>query len=329
MSIDTLEAERFSPLGDTPLMLVDLGARPARLSGGAIAVGLDRAGRLPPVEGARFDVLLTTAAGAPAPWVSIPDDRWEAAVARLSAGVARHPFASAIGARVLRITETMPFADALTVESLAYSTLLGGGEFRAWRQAQPERRTPAPPADPVAIERNGDHLRVRLDDPGARNAMSAAMRDALFDALAGALDDPTRPIVTLEGSGACFSTGGALAEFGQATDLAEAHSIRTLRSGAALLHRLGSRATARLHGAVIGSGLEIAAAAAHRTARAGAIFQLPELRLGLIPGAGGTVSIPRAIGRHRTAYLFLTGHRVGAETALAWGLVHAIDPASS
>jgi enoyl-CoA hydratase/carnithine racemase len=53
-------------------------------------------------------------------------------------------------------------------------------------------------------------------------------------------------------------------------------------------------------------------------------FQLPELRFGLIPGAGGCVSIPRRIGRHRTAYLVLSGHRIGAAKALDWGLIDAL-----
>jgi enoyl-CoA hydratase/carnithine racemase len=88
-----------------------------------------------------------------------------------------------------------------------------------------------------------------------------------------------------------------------------------------LLHELGDRATVHLHGACIGSGIEIAAAAAHRHAEPGAFFQLPELAMGLIPGAGGTVSVARAIGRHRTCYLVLSGRRLPRDMAAHWGLV--------
>src|SRR3546814_7539801 len=79
-----------------------------------------------------------------------------------------------------------------------------------------------------------------------RNAMSAAMRDALYEALANALDDPSRPAVLIQGAGKCFSTGGALAEFGTAHDLAEAHAVRTLHSCARALDVLGPRGTVRL-----------------------------------------------------------------------------------
>ena len=61
------------------------------------------------------------------------------------------------------------------------------------------------------------------------------------------------------------------------------------------------------------------------TARGDSVFGLPELQLGLIPGAGGTLSVTRRIGRWRTAYLVLSGRTIDADTALAWGLVDATD----
>ena len=60
-------------------------------------------------------------------------------------------------------------------------------------------------------------------------------------------------------------------------------------------------------------------------ARPDTIFQLPEITMGLIPGAGGTVSITRRIGRQRTAYMALSARRINAQTALAWGLVDALE----
>jgi enoyl-CoA hydratase/carnithine racemase len=76
---------------------------------------------------------------------------------------------------------------------------------------------------------------------------------------------------------------------------------------------------------VIGAGLEIAAFAGRVVARPDAWFQLPELKYGLIPGAGGTVSLPRRIGRQRTALLALSMQRLSAKTAHAWGLVDAVE----
>ena len=79
--------------------------------------------------------------------------------------------------------------------------------------------------------------------------------------------------------------------------------------------------TAHLHGASIGAGIEISAFAGRVVADPETMISLPEVRMGLIPGAGGTVSLPRRIGRHRTAFLALTGAPLDAETARAWGLV--------
>ncbi|HVT34396.1 MAG TPA: enoyl-CoA hydratase/isomerase family protein, partial [Nevskiaceae bacterium] len=76
--------------------------------------------------------------------------------------------------------------------------------------------------------------------------------------------------------------------------------------------------------ACIGSGAEFPAFAAHVTASEDAWFQLPELDFGLIPGAGGTVSIARRVGRQRTAWLVLSGKRIDAQRALDWGLVDRV-----
>ncbi|MCU1376593.1 MAG: enoyl-CoA hydratase/isomerase family protein, partial [Actinomycetia bacterium] len=99
------------------------------------------------------------------------------------------------------------------------------------------------------------------------------------------------------------------------------HVIRTTRSAGRLLHALGDRVTVEVHGACVGAGTELAAFGAHVGARNFAFFRLPEVSMGLVPGAGGTVSVTRRIGRHRTAWLALTGARIDVATALAWGLV--------
>ncbi len=330
VDFDRLEAETFSPLGDHPAVFVELdeplaAGRAAALAGRshAIVVGLDRTGALPTIDPHAFDLLLSTASAAPTPWVSVPVDRFDARVAAIRDTIARAPVAASLFTRVLRIGEQLPFSAAIALESVAYSTLLGGGEFSRWLSARPAS-DPSTIADDVAfvtVTREADLVTITLDQPTARNAICARMRDALWAALAAVLDDPTRPRVRLAGAGACFSTGGSLAEFGSARDLAQAHVIRTMRSCAELLRLLGERAEVVLHGACIGSGIEIPAAAARRTARPGAYFQLPEIRMGLMPGAGGTVTIGSAIGRHRTAYLGLSARRIDLATALDWGLV--------
>lgn len=319
---DLLGEETFSPLSGSPLLLLAPGEP---VPAGAITVLVDREGLLPEVDPVPYDALVTTRAGAPSPWVSVSEARLAAQLLTVQAAAARAPVATALLAQVLRKGEGLAFDLALELESLAYSVLLGGGEFALWLQGRSSVEAGVQADDPVHYARDGNMVTLTLASPGNRNAMTALMRDALFEALVNVLEDPSLPCLVLRGEGRCFSTGGALTEFGTARDLAQAHIIRTRRGAARLLHRLGSRATAHLHGACIGSGIEIPASAARRIASPDLVVQLPELRMGLIPGAGGTVTLARAIGRQRLLWLVLGGFRIGAEQALDWGLIHAIE----
>lgn len=87
---------------------------------------------------------------------------------------------------------------------------------------------------------------------------------------------------------------------------------------------VADRTTAYIHGVVVGSGIELAAFAHRVVADPTTLVSLPEVRLGLIPGAGGTVSLPRRIGRHSTALLALGRSTIDVDTALVWGLVDEI-----
>jgi enoyl-CoA hydratase/carnithine racemase len=311
------------------IAITDLGRVETAPAGpGAVRVGVHRGGDLPTENLEAFDILLTATAGAPRPWVSAPGDALEVELARLAEQVAGQPTAAAVAAQVLRATLKLSFGEALALESLAYSMLLASGGFRAWRAATPPRERPDDGAPRVAIEERGGDLVIRLTRPERRNAFDARMRDALVEALAFAADHPDAPRVILCGAGPAFSAGGDLDEFGRADDVGLAHLIRALRSPAALVHALGDRLTARLHGACVGAGIEVPAAAARVTAAPSAVFRLPEVSMGLIPGAGGTASIPRRIGRHRAAYMAISGAEIDVQTALAWGLVDAEAAAS-
>ena len=234
-----------------------------------------------------------------------------------------NPIAAATLLEVLRITEHMPIDDALHVESLAYSMLLAGPEFARWLAARPPVDAPPIADEPVLLERDGDELVITLNRPERNNAYAAAMRDALVDALELGVADPSLH-VTLRGNGRSFCSGGDLAEFGTTPDVATAHRIRMERSAGRLLAQLRDRVTVECKGACIGAGIELAAFAGHVTATKRAFFRLPEVSMGLIPGAGGTVSIARRIGRDATAELCLTGRRLRADQALALGLVDEI-----
>ncbi len=210
---------------------------------------------------------------------------------------------------------------ALVAESLAYSTLLAGSEFRQWLDASVSTAAPTD-TDPVLVERIDDELVITLNRPGRHNAYSAAMRDGLRAALDVARADPLVRVV-LRGAGPSFCSGGDLAEFGTSTDPAAAHLVRISTGAARSLSLLSDRTRAVLHGACVGAGIELVAFARRVEAAEGTWFQLPELGMGLVPGAGGTVSLPGRIGRWRTTQLALTRRKIDVDTALAWGLVDA------
>jgi hypothetical protein len=329
---DHLDAERFSALGPEPVLVLDLSDRSRlaalprlRASTQAVLIGLHQEGRIDPEIAAALDLIISTDPQAGLPCVGMDAGQARASIDKICSNVRNTPLASTILCHALRLNEKLDLPEALMAESAAYSTLLAGSEFRRWRSANPPDNAclrERPDGAPVSIERAGDLVTITLSAPETRNAMSASMRDALFEALASVADDPTEPRLLLRAKGACFSTGGAVEEFGKADDLALAHVIRTVRSATLLLHVLGDRAQVELHGACIGSGIEVPMAAAHRSAAPGTFVQLPEVRMGLIPGAGGTVTLPRAIGRHRTAWLALSARRLRLETVSVWGFVH-------
>ncbi len=242
-------------------------------------------------------------------------------VGALVASMTAHPQAAFTTAGLLRLTAQVGIGEGLTAESLAYSLLLGGREFAAWRAARPRREIPEDAESPVLTERLGDSLQIRLNRPARRNAFSAALRNGLLEALALAEADPSISVVELTGAGPCFCAGGDLDEFGTAGDLVAAHAVRLRASAALAVSRIAERVHPVLHGACVGAGIEVPSFAQRISAKPDAWFQLPELKMGLLPGAGGTVGITRRIGRWRTAYLALSGEPVNLETALAWGLV--------
>jgi len=234
------------------------------------------------------------------------------------------PLASMALAQLLRHSEGLSVHEGLIAESLVYSTLQNGPEFQRWLATRdPIWRKPVlEPA--VRVERLGNRLLLALNRPGKHNAFSAEMRDALFEALQVAASDPSVEEVRIRGEGSSFCSGGDLDEFGTLPDPATAHAIRSTRNVGRLLASLAERVCFEIHGACIGAGMELPAFAKRVVAWEDAYFELPEVGLGLVPGAGGTVSIPRRIGRQRTAYLALSRMRLDVETALGWGLIDEI-----
>jgi Enoyl-CoA hydratase/isomerase len=252
----------------------------------------------------------------------------EEALAELTERCRQWPQAAAVCDDVLRAVDPgRPAFAGVIAESLAYSTLQAGQEFARWLAERGPALLPDIP-DPVQAARNGDTLHIRLNRPQRHNAFSTDARAALLEALEVARLDPSVTEVVLCGNGPSFCSGGDLAEFGTFDDPASAHLARTRYSPALVLDeltaRLGKNCRATVHGQVLGSGLEMAAFCGRVQSTTDAVFGLPELSLGLIPGAGGTVSITRRIGRWRTAYLVLSGKTIDPQTAVRWGLIDEV-----
>jgi enoyl-CoA hydratase/carnithine racemase len=232
------------------------------------------------------------------------------------------PQAAAVTVQLLRLLPSLDTQTGLTAESLAYAVLQGSEEHIRWRAAnlRPARRDEGR----VAVGRKGAALTIRLDHPQSGNAIDRAMRDQLFDAFSLAVLDDGITRIGFSASGKAFSLGAELSEFGTTTDPATAHAIRARTLPARAAWRCADRLEAQVQGACVGAGLELVAWARRITAAPGAWFQLPELAMGILPGAGGCVSLTRRIGRQRTALLILSGKRLSARQALDWGLVDAV-----
>lgn len=332
-----LAPTRVGPLFHQPALAVDLTgierAELAALAGCArhapcVVIGSVPAGtQLPAREAAAFDVLLRPEPSPPHPFVGCPDVGAPTpadAVARLTAAVAASPDAAVALVQLLRASEALDVEDAIGCESFVYSMLQSGARFQGWlaRRGAVTHRTGPGPA--VLLRRIGSELHVTLNRPHVRNAVDAALRDGLIDAFATVTADPTIRRAVVTGHGPSFCSGGDLSEFGTSPDPVTAHHVRTARSAGSWLARCARRTTVDVHGSCIGAGVEIAAFAGWVRATPDTTCTLPELSMGLVPGAGGTVSIPRRIGRQRTAYLALSGEPLPARVALEWGLVDEI-----
>jgi hypothetical protein len=324
-----LSGQEFAALldaGEAHERVVDTGAQ-------AIVVHGDLPRSLGPRSMARLQTLAAVVVGvveeptdgAPA-WsdLAVPPDgpTLESALAAVDA----NPLSSTTLAILLRTGDGRTIPEGLAAESMAFGVLQHGPEFARWRQGHPARTRSAEDGPAVTVSRRGPELSIILDRPRVLNAFSAAMRDELVAALHVAAIDPTVTSVVLRGSGDSFCSGGDLDEFGSRPDASTAHLVRLHRNAARSLSEVADRTTVHIHGATVGSGIELAAFAHRVVAARDTRISLPEVHLGLIPGAGGTVSLPRRIGRHATMLLALALPGIDADTALAWGLVDELEP---
>ena len=179
----------------------------------------------------------------------------------------------------------------------------------------------------IIYEKRDDIAYVTLNRPKALNAYNLQMRDELYQALGAIKDDPGVRAAIFRGAGEkAFCAGADLTEFLTAPSPVIARQVRWERDVWGLFLNINKPLIAALHGYVLGSGIEIALCCDIRLATEDARFGLPEAGLGIIPAAGGTQTLPRAIGGARAMEMLLTGRLVKAEEACNLKLVNRIVP---
>jgi enoyl-CoA hydratase len=173
-----------------------------------------------------------------------------------------------------------------------------------------------------------DHIAyVTLNRPKALNVYNIQMRNDLYEVLGAIKDDPDVRVAIFKGTGEkAFCAGADLSEFLTAPSPTIARQVRFGRDVWGLFSSLPQPLIAAVHGFVIGSGVEIALYCDIRIASDDVKFGLPEVKLGIIPAAGGTQTLPRVIGRSRALEMILTSDWVEAEEALRVGLVNRVVP---
>lgn len=172
---------------------------------------------------------------------------------------------------------------------------------------------------PQVVQRSveGAVARITIDHPPV-NALSRAVRAQLLEAIVAAEADPAVQLLVLEGAGAHFSAGADISEMtaGAGEPLLNDVLLR--------LERCAKPVLAAVHGTVFGGGLELALASHYRCAARGARLALPEVKLGLIPGSGGTQRLPRAIGLAAALELMISGESIDALRAHELGLLDEV-----
>lgn len=163
---------------------------------------------------------------------------------------------------------------------------------------------------------------ITLNRPEVLNAINREMRHDLTAAIDRAAADPDVRVVVVRGSGErAFSVGADIKEFDAPPSLAAERDERAAPKWTDRLAECPKPTIAAIHGFCLGGGLEIALACDIRIASADATLGLPEVRLGIIPGAGGTQRLPRTVGLSHALRLILSGERIDANRALRIGLV--------
>ena len=180
----------------------------------------------------------------------------------------------------------------------------------------------------LRVERSGRRATVTVSRPDKLNALNAETIAELDRAFRGLGEDDSVGglIVTGEGDKS-FVAGADIAELAKMGPVDGIGVSRQGQEAFRRLERMGKPVVAAVNGYALGGGMELALACHLRIASENARFGLPEVKLGIIPGYGGTVRLPRIVGRGRALEMILSGEMVGAERALEMGLANRVVPA--
>ena len=169
----------------------------------------------------------------------------------------------------------------------------------------------------VGLQKDGEIAVITVDNPPV-NALKQVVRAGLLSTLTQARDDAATRAIVLVGAGRTFIAGADITEFGKPSQPPSLPEI------IGLIENSPKPVIAAMHGTPLGGGLELTLACHFRIAAPGTRLGLPEIKLGLIPGAGGTQRLPRLVGMDRAIAMILSGEPVPARQALADGLIDEI-----
>lgn len=179
----------------------------------------------------------------------------------------------------------------------------------------------------IIYEKSDGIAYVTLNRPQVLNVYNTLMRDELYQVLEAIRDDPEVKVAIFRGAGEkAFCAGADLTQFLTAPSVVIGRQVRRERDVWGLFLSIMKPLIAAVHGFVLGAGLEIALCCDMRLASPDVQFGLPEAGLGIIPGAGGTQTLPRMIGRARALEMLLTSRWIKAEEALSIKLINRLVP---
>jgi len=169
-------------------------------------------------------------------------------------------------------------------------------------------------------------LQITLNRPDALNALNASLMEKLYKILLSAKENSSVKALLLTGEGKAFCAGADIKQLAMLNGQAGLEFARYGQMVFRTLEQLGKPSLAAVNGFALGGGCELAMSATMRIAATTAIFGQPEVKLGVIPGFGGTQRLARLVGKGRALDLCLTGRTVKADEALLWGLVSEVLP---